>query len=545
MTQGRSRLGSILRHLLIVGFLLFQLVWPSSSHAAVSGCSDPPGYISLDGETVLEIRRAPAAQSLGEVIQRGNVELLRLAQDHTIRPAQITVWEDPPYTIVGISKQSSRIRSLMGVDDRAAACFELSRQELAQRYREALITALRRYRVNHSLSAWLKGTALALLMLGLYLLWIRLQSQANRWLTGRIAEGLPVIVKQLSRYGLAQVVGADRLRNSLQMARQLLHWSLLVLMSYLMVPLLLAFFPPTMAIARGLQEQIRDLVVGVLNGVVRAIPDLISIVVILVITVVLVRLSNAWFRAVEHGRIQIPGFYEEWALPTARIASIVLTLAGLAAAFPYIPGSGTKVFQGAGLLLGVLAALGSSAIATNIISGLMLIYTRAFREGDRVDINGVVGLVQERALLVTRVRTPRNELVSIPNATVINASVVNFSFSRREIRQPIALSTTLTIGYDVPWRKVHSLMLNAAQTVPGITDELEPFVLQTALNDFHISYELTAFVADASTYRETLSSLHAALQDAFAAAHVEILSPGYQSMRNGNRITIPPPWQGP
>ena len=153
--------------------------------------------------------------------------------------------------------------------------------------------------------------------------------------------------------------------------------------------------------------------------------------------------------------------------------------------------------------------------------------------------------MQERALLVTRVRTPRNELVSIPNATVINASVVNFSFSRREIRQPIALSTTLTIGYDVPWRKVHSLMLSAAQTVPGITDELEPFVLQTALNDFHISYELTAFVADATTYRETLSSLHAALQDAFAAAEVEILSPGYQAMRNGNRNTIPPPWQEP
>jgi small-conductance mechanosensitive channel len=170
-----------------------------------------------------------------------------------------------------------------------------------------------------------------------------------------------------------------------------------------------------------------------------------------------------------------------------------------------------------------------------------LIYTRAFRVGDRVEINGVIGVVQERALLVTRLKTPRNELVSIPNATVIGASVVNFSFSRREIQQPVALATTITIGYDAPWRQVHALMLSAARSVAGITDEVEPFVLQTSLNDFHISYELNAFVRDPATYRETLSAVLAALQDEFAAAGVEILSPGYHAIRNGNRSTLPPP----
>jgi small-conductance mechanosensitive channel len=176
-----------------------------------------------------------------------------------------------------------------------------------------------------------------------------------------------------------------------------------------------------------------------------------------------------------------------------------------------------------------------------MISGLMLIYTRAFREGDRIDINGVVGVVQDRTLLVTRVQTPRNELVSIPNATVITSAVTNFSFSRREIRQPVALATTITIGYDVPWRRVHELMLAAARDVEGITDEIEPFVLQTSLNDFHISYELNAYVRDAATYRQTLSELLAALQDRFAAANVEILSPGYHAIRSGDASTVPPP----
>ena len=376
-------------------------------------------------------------------------------------------------------------------------------------------------------------------MLGIYILWLRGQGSVNEWLRQQIAQRQRFVLQHLSRLGLGGFVEADQVRMGMQRLRQLIHWSLILLISYLLIPLLLGLFPPTQGIAEGLRGQIRDLLLSFLGGVVQAIPNLLSIAVILAITILAIRISNAWFHAVDRGRVRIPGFYQEWALPTARLAAILLSLAGLAAAFPYIPGSDSKVFQGAGLLVGVLAALGSSAIASNIISGLMLIYTRAFRKGDRVEINGVVGVVQDRALLVTRLQTPRNELVSIPNATVIGASVVNFSFSRREIRQPVALATTITIGYDVPWRQVHELMLGAARSVEGITDEIEPFVLQTSLNDFHISYELTAFVRDPATYRQTLSELLAALQDQFAAADVEILSPGYHAIRNGNRSTVP------
>jgi small-conductance mechanosensitive channel len=153
----------------------------------------------------------------------------------------------------------------------------------------------------------------------------------------------------------------------------------------------------------------------------------------------------------------------------------------------------------------------------------------------------VVGVVQDRDLLVTRIQTPRNELVSIPNATVIGSSILNFSFGRREIHRPVALATTITIGYDVPWRQVHGLMLAAAAAVQGIADDPAPYVLQTSLNDFHISYELNASVRDVLTYRETLSDLLAAIQDQFAAADVEILSPAYHAIRNGNRSTVPPP----
>ena len=506
---------------------------------AKEGCATDPLFMTIEGRRVLEIRRAPGAQKLQDYVRRGSARLQQLAEDRSFKVAAIVVMEEPPYSLVGIQQAAGGFSPELAVDDRAAACFGLTRQALALRYRDNMRRAISSYRGSHTFTSWLQGTTLAVLVLAFYILWLRLQGRLNQHLQRRISERSLYYRTKLSHLRLSGFVDADHLRQTLQAVRQVVHWTLLLVISYLLIPLLLGFFPPTQVIADGLRKQLRDLVLNFLLGVVQAIPNLLSILVILVITVLVIRASQAWFNAVHHGRIRIPGFYQEWALPTARLVAILLTLAGLAAAFPYIPGSDSKVFQGTGLLLGALAALGSSAVASNIISGLMLIYTRAFREGDRVEINGVLGVVQDRALLVTRLQTPRNELVSIPNSSVIGASVVNYSFSRREIQQPVALATTITIGYDVPWRQVHELMLGAARGVVGISDEIEPFVLQTSLNDYHISYELNAYVRDPATYRQTLSEVLAALQDQFAAADVEILSPGYHAIRNGNGSTVP------
>ncbi|MCT0224500.1 mechanosensitive ion channel family protein [Synechococcus sp. CS-1328] len=253
----------------------------------------------------------------------------------------------------------------------------------------------------------------------------------------------------------------------------------------------------------------------------------------------LVRASNAWFRSIELQRLRLSWFYPEWARPTARLVAIMILLGGLVFAYPYVPGTSCKAFQGAGLFLGVLAALGSSAVASNLIGGLMLTYTRAYQEGDRVKINDTIGIVEDTDLLTTRLRTPWNELVNIPNATVLGASIVNYTLARRELGKPVVIAATVTIGYDVPWRQVHQLMLDAANATAGISQELPAFVLQTSLNDFHISYELNACVENVDTYRLTFSGLLAAIQDQFAAAGVEILSPGYHAIRNGNRSTVP------
>ncbi len=511
---------------------------PSPS-STTTECAEKPVFVTLDGRNVLEMRATTGAQNLEDVARRESSELLALAKDRTVAVNQIVVRDSPPYALIGIEDSSGEFEQLGAVDDRMAACSASTRMRLAETYRDSLKTAISRYRKENSAQFWLRGSALAALVLAAYVVWLRVQFRLNNRIRDWLSSRERFVLQRLSRVGITALVDADRVRQLMQLIRVVIHWTILLLISYLLIPLLLGFFPPTQGIAEGLRAQILGLVVAFLQGMVAAIPNLLSIAVIIGITIVIIRISNAFFNAIRLGRLRIPGFYREWAKPTSRLVATLAVLIALVGAFPFVPGSGSEVFQGAGLFVGVLAALGSSAVATNIISGLMLIYTRAFREGDRIDINGVVGVVQDRTLLVTRVKTPRNELVSIPNATVISSSVTNFSFSRREIRQPVALATTITIGYDVPWRQVHELMLTAARSVEGITDEIEPFVLQTSLNDFHISYELTAYVRDPGTYRQTLSDLFAALQDHFAEAKVEILSPGYHAIRNGNASTLP------
>lgn len=529
----------LLTALLLTALLLpLPLLAGAGAGAGVVASAEAPAWITLEGRQVLEIRVAHGAQSPAGLARRGSQKLRELADNHAIDPEQFAVQDDPPYVLVGL-REPKRFAPLLAVDDRAAAAFGLSSRELALRYRDQLRGAIRQYRSSHRLESWLVGTALALLVLLAYGLWWHLQRRLNRRLARAIDGASGRWWPQGLRFGGSQWLDARQLRDGAQFIRQLGHWGLLLLASYLLIPLLLGFFPPTQAIAEGLRAQLLALAGRLLQGLVNAIPALLAVALILSLTALAIRVSNAWFTALARGRLQVPGFYPEWGRPTARIVALLLLAAGLVTAWPYIPGSRSQAFQGAGIFLGVLAALGSSAAASNVISGLMLIYTRAFREGDRVEINGVVGVVVDQSLLVTRIQTPLDELVSIPNASVIAASVRNYSLPGREIARPVALATTVTIGYDVPWRQVHALLLAAADRTPGLVNQPPARVLQTSLNDCHITYELNAAVADPLTYRETLSDLLGAIQDSFAAADVEILSPLFQVNREGPANTVP------
>jgi small-conductance mechanosensitive channel len=103
----------------------------------------------------------------------------------------------------------------------------------------------------------------------------------------------------------------------------------------------------------------------------------------------------------------------------------------------------------------------------------------------------------------------------------------------------VIFHTVATIGYNAPWRKVHDLLISAALETEDILHDPPPFVLQTALNDFYVSYELNAYTAKPRNMQNIYSVLHQNIQDRFNEAGVEINSPHYASLRDGNETTIP------
>ncbi|HEY9643905.1 MAG TPA: mechanosensitive ion channel family protein, partial [Coleofasciculaceae cyanobacterium] len=196
-------------------------------------------------------------------------------------------------------------------------------------------------------------------------------------------------------------------------------------------------------------------------------------------------------------------------------------------------------FQGISIFLGALFTLGSSSAIANMISGVILIYTRAFRIGDRVQINDAIGDVVEKSLFVTRIRTPKNVAITIPNATVLSSNVINFSALIRDAGGHLLLHTTVTLGYDTPWRSIHQVLIKAATSTAKILLEPSPFVLQTSLNDYHVSYELNAYTDRPDLMPSIYSELHQNIQDCCNEAGIEILSPGFSAIRDGNHSTIP------
>jgi small-conductance mechanosensitive channel len=236
-------------------------------------------------------------------------------------------------------------------------------------------------------------------------------------------------------------------------------------------------------------------------------------------------LLRAFFLGVQHSRISITGFDPDWALPTYKIARLAVVAFTVVVAYPYIPGSESPAFKGVSLFLGVVFSLGSSSSIANIVAGYMVIFRRAFKVGDRVKIGAHMGDVVEMRLQATHLRTIKNEEIIVPNSLIINTDVVNYS--SLVSKGGLILHTSVTIGYDTPWRQVHALLLTAAERTPGLLREPKPFVLQTALNDFYVGYELNVYTDRPLEMIQIYSDLHQHIQDAFNEFGVQIMSPHY------------------
>jgi len=295
---------------------------------------------------------------------------------------------------------------------------------------------------------------------------------------------------------------------------------------YLHLSTVLGLYPWTAPLADQLfQLFLRPL--QVMGGAVLAsLPDLGFIVVLVVVVRYVLKALHLMFQGIETGAVSFENFDPEWAQPTYKIVRILVIAFAVVVAYPYIPGSGSQAFKGVSLFLGVIFSLGSSSVISNVIAGYTMTYRRAFRLGDRIAVGEITGFVTETSLLVTRLRSLKNEEVVLPNSEILGKAVVNYSALAR--REGLIVHTTVGIGYETPWRQVEAMLHLAAGRTPGLERDPPPFVLQKALGDFCIVYEINAFTRDAASLATLYTELHRNILDVFNEYGVQIMTPAYE-----------------
>jgi len=357
-----------------------------------------------------------------------------------------------------------------------------------------------------------------------------------RKLIAFIRQSKDVWLKKLTYKDYTFLSAHQELRLILLLANAL-RWFLYLLLGYITLPILFSIFPFSRNWADMLFQLIWSPFKAILFAVWNYMPNLFSILVIYLVMHYTIRFVKYIFNEIDTQKLKISGFHADWAMPTYSIVRFLLYAFMFVLIFPYLPGSDSNIFKGVSVFVGLIFSLGSSSAIANIVAGLVITYMRPFKLGDRVKIGDVFGDVEEKNLLVTRIKTPKNEIITIPNSSVLSGNTINYS---SEItNNGLILHTTVTIGYDVPWQDMHRALIDAALRTQDVLENPLPFVLQTSLDDFYVSYQLNAYTKEVKKQAQIYSDLHQHIQDVCAERGIEIMSPHYRAERDGSASTIP------
>ena len=503
---------------------------PEDSHFVPSENSGVP--VEIDGRPILMIYAQIGGFTPQERAAAIQQRIIALAKRRYIPPEAIRAEERGTWTEI-----MARDERIMGVTEADAMAAERRRSDIASEYVEIIRMVVKQYRLDHTWQRFFWAVLCSVLatavVVGAIIILFRVRrrvgARVDHWLGGgsEIASPAPSARVWLKRY----------LGQPLVTVGHAGFWVVVLALIQTYGTVVLSFFPATKYTSDQITNWLFYELAVFAKMVIGYIPNLILILIICLVTSYLLKVNHYLFNEVRDGNLTVHGFYPDWAEPTAKLVRGLIIVAAAIVAFPYLPGSESPAFKGISVFLGVLLSLGSTSAVAHGVAGTILTYMRAFQVGDFVRIGNDVGEVVEKTLLVTRICTQKREVVTIPNGTVLGGVVVNYSAEAKQ--KGVIFHTTVTIGYSAPWRKVHELLLAAALVTDDVLHDPPPFVLQTALNDFYVAYELNAYTAKPSEMLHTYSVLHQNIQDRFNEAGVEINSPHYRCLRDGNQATIP------
>lgn len=489
--------------------------------------------VVIDGQQLWTIRAPRAEFSPAERARDIQENILHIASDNRRSLSDIREIHNGEESILILSR--AYVFSVTSAD---AAAENRPREQLFAERKQLVIAAITAYRERRSLSSQLRALALSG---GAFLLAIAALFLLQR-LYQRLANSLQSLLSaQFHKTGLASIYRVFEAPFLLAVGGllRLVFFAIALFVLFTLASFALSLFPATAGVSDAVLTSARNLLAALAGNVIAYLPNLAVLIFVAIATYIAIWFSRTLAVAIEAGAVSIGGFHADWAMPTHGLLKILLILFALVVAFPYLPGGDSQALKGASIFIGVLVSLGSGSAMGNVVSGVILTYMRPFRAGDRVQIGETVGDVIEKSLLVTRLRTIKNVEVILPNSAILGAQILNYS--AHAATPGLILHTTVTLGYDAPWRTVEELLIQAALNTPGILADPKPFVLQTSLNDSHISYELNATTREPARMAELYSTLHRHIQESFNTAGVEIMSPMYLAVRDGNHSTTPNP----
>jgi small-conductance mechanosensitive channel len=392
--------------------------------------------------------------------------------------------------------------------------------------KKEIVSAIDSYRHNRSRTVLLKnllhalGAAAFLMAVLFVLLW--LIRRLNTFLLNRFK----MRIEQVDSKSF-NLIKSNQLWKAIQIAFRTLRIIVIIFVIATLLQYILGLFPWTNNIATYTLDLFLDPVRKMWIGFIGFIPSLVFLIILFLVTRYLLKLIKLFFTGIENGGIVIPDFDNDLAMPTFKILRFFIIAFAVVVAYPYIPGSDSNAFKGVSVFLGVLFSLGSSSFISNLIAGYSMTYRGAYKTGDLIKLDDYIGFVEEQRLLVTRLRSFKNEEIVIPNSLLLNSNIINYSKRANELG--LILHTVVGIGYETPWRQVDAMLKLAADRTEGLLKQPPPYVLKKSLGDFAVNYEINAYCNDVARMNVIYTTLHQNILDVFNENNIQIMTPAYEA----------------
>lgn len=487
--------------------------------------------VMVDGDTLFYLYTKKGGQTALQRAQEAGEAIEVIGKKINLNPDRVYIENTDIFSDIMYDSEV-----LVSFTDADAMWEGISRDSLVANRKQMVVDKFHEMKSQYGMWRMVKSVLYCLLVLVAQCLLYQLTSWGFRRIDKRILRLQETTLKPITIQSY-EILNTEKQVKLLLVASRLVKFIVVILQLLISLPIIFGIFPSTKGLALQLLDYFLVPIKKIFFGVIGYIPNLISIFVIWFAIKWLVRLAHYVAQEIEKGNLKFNNFYPEWAMPTFNIVRILLYTFMIAMIYNYLPGSDSGVFQGISVFVGIIISLGSSTLIANLMAGLVITFMRPFRIGDRIKLNDTVGDIIEKTPLVTRVKTPKNEIVTVPNSFVMSSLTTNYSSSAQEYG--LIIHTDVTFGYEVPWQQVHQLMIQSALATPHIEVEPRPFVLQTKLDDWYVVYQINAYTRHPEKMSAIYSDLHQNILDIFHEAGIEVMSPHFMGVRQCEQPFIP------